>query len=271
MPNMWKVIGILGSISSIIGICLAVYFYNLSNEEKEPYFFDDEIKTKLVDSENINKAPIKIYRSNGEEIVEDVSSTNFYFWNNGRQPIRKEDILDSLVVSLDSTAEILKYELISTSREVCDIDLNQVGKNKLKIDFKILEKNDGLIGQVIFAGNPKQVLKLNGHIEGVRNFKSVESENNFYFILFLSLISGISLIIISFGGVVLFARLRAGTKSKYINQAIADMYKGKDKEFIVFILIHLLLLSTISYSLIRKYDKQIDKVETLIPETIKNE
>ena len=267
---MWKVIGILGSISSIIGIGLAVYFYNLSNEKKEPYFFDDEIKTKIVDSKNINKAPIKIYRSNGEEIVEDVSSTNFYFWNNGRQPIRKEDILDSLVVSLDSTAEILKYELISTSREVCDIDLNQVSKNKLKIDFKILEKNDGLIGQVIFTGNPKQVLKLNGHVEGIRDFKSVESENNFYFTLFLSLSSGILLLIIIYWGIGLFISLEDGTKSKNIIQVVTVLYKSKDKTIIFITLLLLIQSFNLSYSLVQAYNEKIDKAESLIPETIKN-
>jgi len=177
MNNFWKYVGIIGSISSIIGIGLAIYYFNLSKENREPFFIEDTIKSVLIDSSKVNNAPFKIFRINGEEINENVTSSTVYFWNQGRKPIKQQDILDSLIIELPVECEILKCDIIGESREICDFKLQQIHRNKVKLDFKIIEELDGFMAQIIYIGSPKAKVQFSGHIEGVKKINIVYKSN----------------------------------------------------------------------------------------------
>jgi hypothetical protein len=223
MKDFWKFLGVFGSISSIIGIALAIHFFNLTKEIREPFFFDYPVKTKLIESKFLNDAPFKIFRLNGEEIKRDVSSSTFYFWNQGKKPIRTEDILDSLIVSLYDSSEILKFEVLGQSREVCKFNLVQINKHQLKLDFNIVEQFDGCVAQIIYIGDANQKLQIKGNIEGVKVFNSTTHKNETLIRILFSLLSGCILL--------LFAVIIAATFIKYID---------KDHDFTYALMFHML-------------------------------
>lgn len=86
-------------------------------------------------------------------------------------PIRKEDILsDKLLIQINNPkAKIIGSRIIRVSREVINsriTNLNQ--KNSVGIDFKILEENDGLVGNVVYEGEVDDEFLVTGEIEGVK-------------------------------------------------------------------------------------------------------
>jgi len=212
MKNLWKFLGIFGSISSIIGILLSFYFYNQAKENKEPFFYENPIKTKLIESKYLSDAPFKIVRLDSSEIKQDVCSTTFYFWNQGRKSIKRADILDSLIVSLPNSCEILKFKILGQSRDVCKISLKRIDKNNIKLDFDIIETLDGFLGQITFIGSSDQNLKLNGNIEGVKSFNSSTDNKNFLLIIGFSILFSLLLFVIMALTVSIF--IRATEKDK---------------------------------------------------------
>ncbi len=148
------------------------YFYKKSISSPEPVFLLDPVRTKIIESNRLVDTPLRVVRANGDEIKGNVTSVRFYFWNNGRKSIKKSNILEPLVITLDDpNGEILDYKILKLSRKVVKpvVSLNSVDPNKsLLLSFAILEQGDGLTGQVIYRGEPEGKLVICGTIEGVR-------------------------------------------------------------------------------------------------------
>lgn len=105
----------------------------------------------------------------GRELTTNVSGITVYFWNDGKLPIKSEDILEPLGVQLDPTCEILDVRVLKVSRPVTGFSFSQAAdssKNLLPISFKILEQRDGAALQIIYAGPPAARLRIAGVIAG---------------------------------------------------------------------------------------------------------
>jgi hypothetical protein len=164
--------GWVGLLIGIVGITLSIYFYKKSITKPEPVFLIDPVRTIIVDSKQFFETPLRVVRPSGDEIKGDITSVRFYFWNNGRNSVKKSNILEPLVITLDDpNGEILDYKILKCSRKVVKpvVGLNSVDPNKsLSLSFAILEQEDGLTGQVIYKGNPDAGLIISGVIENVR-------------------------------------------------------------------------------------------------------
>lgn len=166
-------IGILGLLFGLSGIIVSIYFYQKTQENREPYYWVENRPSIILSSEKMSDTPIKVIRKNGKEITSSLYLLRFYFWNAGEKPIKKEDILKSITVEIaDTTSEIIDAKLLSISRDVTGIELNKAiskGKiSKLDIDFDILEKNDGFGAQIIYEGDRSDSIKFDGVIEGAK-------------------------------------------------------------------------------------------------------
>jgi hypothetical protein len=164
-------------ISSVISIAITIvfgyYFLYLGNRERKPTFYLDPTRTTILDKANAANAPLQLLKSNGDTIHADVTSVYFYFFNQGTETIKRENVYEPLRIVLNDKAEILDYKLLKVSRPVSGIKLvrDTVG-NSLSINFKALEKDDGLVGQIIFEGNKNALINLEGGIDGVKYFET---------------------------------------------------------------------------------------------------
>jgi hypothetical protein len=164
-------------ISSVISIAITVvfgyYFLYIGNRERKPTFYLDPIRTVILDKENAANAPLQLLKSNGDTIKSNVTSAYFYFFNQGNETIKQENIYSPLKVVLDKGSQILDFKILKVARSVSGITLvrDTVG-NSLGIDFKALEKDDGFIGQLIFEGNKNANISIEGGIDGVKVFES---------------------------------------------------------------------------------------------------
>lgn len=113
---------ILSWVVSIIGIISSFYFYFESIKERVPTFIVDPIKPTLIDTELLKDKPIKIFDPSGKEIFERVTVITFYFFNQGDQSIRREDILEPLKLKITKGTKILDYRILkdlSSSDRTC--------------------------------------------------------------------------------------------------------------------------------------------------------
>ena len=160
----------IGLFIGILGILFSVYTYLATRVYREPVFVVDPSRTVILHADTVSTAPIRVLKSNGEEIKSDLTTIKFFFWNNGPLAIKRDNILSDLIISLDAPrGEIIDYKILKVSREINKCEISHVlGTNKkLKINFSILEEGDGLSGQIMYEGPRDAGLKISGVIEGV--------------------------------------------------------------------------------------------------------
>jgi hypothetical protein len=165
------------------------YFLYVGYKLREPTFFFDPIRTTILDHANAADAPLTLLTSKGDTITSDVVSVYIYFFNQGEETIKYENVYAPLKVKLDTNSRILDFKIIKSARTVSGIDVTIDSTNTfLNIRFRALEKDDGFVGQVIFAGNKDAQLFIEGGIDGAKDFKSeMASIDPFYFMIALTI------------------------------------------------------------------------------------
>jgi hypothetical protein len=169
----WKDIVISSVISIAITIVFGYYFLYVGIRDRKPTFYLDPTRTTILDKTNAANAPLMLLKSNGDTIRADVTSVYFYFFNQGAETIKRENVYEPLKIVLRDKAEILDFKLLKVARPVSGIKLIRDSvKNSLSINFKALEQDDGLVGQIIFEGNKNALITLEGGIDGVKYFET---------------------------------------------------------------------------------------------------
>ncbi len=158
-------VGILGSIASIIGLLLAVYFYYSSVQQRELTYYVHPAKAIIARTDQVSRLTFSIDK---QPISSNVTAAQIAFWNSGRLPIKPENILSPFIVKLEEDTPIIEAIIRKQNRDVINVKLNKdnVDKGEIRIDWDILEKNDGAILQIIFAGGTDKLIKAKGVIEG---------------------------------------------------------------------------------------------------------
>ncbi len=135
-------------ISSIISIAITIvfgyYFLYIGNRERKPTFYLDPTRTTILDKINAANAPLFLLKSNGDTIHADVTSVYFYFFNQGSETIKKENVYEPLKIVLKDKAEILDFKLLKVARPVSGIKLvRDTASNSLSINSKRWRKMMG--------------------------------------------------------------------------------------------------------------------------------
>lgn len=266
-------------IACLLGIGFSYYFYQLSKSEREPIFLIDPIRAPIIDSKTFPKTALRVVKGENTPIDGDITSIRFYFWNNGKEPIRKEHILSPILVSLsDKRGEILNYKLLSQSRpEVINATVERYDpdlKTSLKISFRILEKNDGFTGQVLYSGDPNANLIIKGVIEGVKEIGTNPSllKVRFYKHVLLNLVLPLLLITIFVITPIWLLVFRKAARESFENVLEAFADKILDRAFskvgrippkigrLLVIVIPIVILFIIGL-LVMKYEPQLSQEE----------
>lgn len=180
-------------ISSVISIAITIvygyYFLYVGYKLREPTFFVDPIRTTILDKTNAADAPLTLLTAKGDTITSDVVSVYIYFFNQGEETIKLENVYAPLKVRLDTSSRILDFKMIKSARKISGIEVMIDSTSEfLNITFRALEKDDGFVGQVIFAGNKDSQLYIEGGIDGAKDFKSeIASVDPFYFMIALTI------------------------------------------------------------------------------------
>jgi len=154
MVTLDRGLSILGLATAIAGVLAAYYFYRVSVQERVPTFLIDPITATIIDSSGPNLSDLTVLYKGKPVGQRNVAAVRIYFWNAGRMPIRREDVLKPVQCVLRDDAEILDARVLRSSRDVTGFKIIPSANptdNRVLFDFDILEKDDGAAIQVIYA------------------------------------------------------------------------------------------------------------------------
>lgn len=169
MKNWQSWSNILSVLIGLLGIFLAIHFYQISKSKTELVFLIDPIRTILVDSSPLSEQPFRIEKLDGSELHGSISAIRFYLWNNGNQSIKPSNILSPIKILLeDENGQILDYKILKSSRSIINPRLifDDTNQSELLLTFDILEQDDGITGQLIYEGELDTEIAIIGVIEG---------------------------------------------------------------------------------------------------------
>jgi hypothetical protein len=158
-------VGIAGSIASIIGIALSVYFFLASREKSELTYFVHPAKAAVVRTGQTSRVSVQF---DGQNLTGDITAAQIAFWNAGRGPIRGNAILSPLVIRTGNNERILAARLRKTSRDVAGVvlDSSRLAIGEVEIRWNILEQNDGGVLQIVYVGNEAVNIQARAVLEG---------------------------------------------------------------------------------------------------------
>ena len=102
----------------------------------------------------------------GKGINQDVTAVQLAIWNRGKEPIK--EVRKPVVIRTDVKAPILEATVRKTNRDVVKLTLDQtrIAEGELGVTWNELEKDDGGVVQIIYAGGLDVRIQGSGVIEG---------------------------------------------------------------------------------------------------------
>jgi len=157
-------IGFLGGIASIGALVLA-FFPWLTSPKRELRFCTHPHRVSIVQA--AKSAEISI-NYKGFRVQGNLTAAQVTIWNSGREPIKTEDILSPIVVSISTNCPILEFTVLKTKRNVIgfQIDSTNADSGLLGLHWKILEKGDAALIQIVYAGPAESPISMQGTIVG---------------------------------------------------------------------------------------------------------
>jgi hypothetical protein len=163
----WPWLGLVATICSIISVPLGVYFYLGTQRTRQLAFAVNPVQTIVVSAGRTSAIRVL---SEDREIKSDVIAGQLVIWNSGTESIRPEHVLDPITISTRPRAPILEVTIPKRTRDLTGftVDDSARASGRVGLKWKILEKNDGAMVQVIHAGPPTTELVVSGAVEGQR-------------------------------------------------------------------------------------------------------
>lgn len=163
--NPW--VGGVGTIASVAGLLLAIYFYLEAKESRRLAIFVDPAKAAIVKAGQTSKLATSY---NGEQVQGDVTAAQVTIWNSGKLSIRSENVLDGVSLRIDK-ARVLEVTIRKVTRNVTGVvaRVNPQQAERIDISWNILESGDGAVIQIIYAGDATAEITPQGIIEGQRS------------------------------------------------------------------------------------------------------
>lgn len=160
-------VGVAGSIASVVGVILAIYFFLAASEIPQLTYFVHPVRSIIVGAGQSSRLSVTFENNT---ITTDVTAAQVAFWNNGNRSIRRENVLRPFVIRVGNRIPILEARLLKKSRDVVTLELDstRIQQGELAVTWNILEHNDGGVIQLVFAGNAQTPIAAEAVVEGQR-------------------------------------------------------------------------------------------------------
>ena len=229
-----RLVGIIGTLGTILGIILALYFYLVQIQTRNLTYYVNPIKVPILQLNRISN--LEVYYK-GEKIDSDLTATQILIWNNGEKSIRTENILSDVKILTEPPVPIIEAQIIRASRPItkCTIDTTSYSKGIIPISWKIFEHNDGAVIQLIYKGSTSTKISVEGVIEEQPNIQErqhsyISETSNVTFSKKPSKILPVVQVLLSFVLVIFFLFI-------FISPLLAEKYRLPKKTYILYALV----------------------------------
>lgn len=168
--TLWRffsnpLVGMIGALASVISVGLAIYIFNESREFPQLTYYVYPVKASVLKAGQASKLTCNF---EDKSVNSDISVAQIAIWNQGKRPIKKENILKPVVLYTTNGAPILEATIRRQSRDVVhlELDRNDLQKGRVIVSWAIAEQNDGGVIQLIYLGSSEISIGLDGVIEG---------------------------------------------------------------------------------------------------------
>jgi hypothetical protein len=163
-------IGCLGSLASIIGLLFSVFPW-LAAPRKDLSFCVNPVRTPIVQIARPTDVSVS-YK--GNPVKGNVTAAQIAIWNAGREPIKGDDVLTPIILHT-GTNQIMEASILKATREVSgfQLDSNNIGSNSIGMKWRILEKNDGALLQIVYSGDVNVPVIFEGVLIGQAHLDQV--------------------------------------------------------------------------------------------------
>jgi hypothetical protein len=171
-------------VAGVLGLILSVYFYIQSEKKRDLAYYVNPAQAVVVQTGESSN--LHVFFGNHEpshELTSDVTAAQIAIWNEGNESIRPDNVLKQVVIRTNPSVPILEASIRKKSRDVVNVTLDQSRLNDgvVGVQWNILEKNDEVIIQIVYAGPPTNQIQASGVIEGqgdIRQLRDVEQTQN---------------------------------------------------------------------------------------------
>jgi len=160
--NPW--VTVIGFVTGILGVVLAVVFYYKSQKIKSPLYVSKTTNIIKGLTSRIKELEIRY----GGQPIENLSVTRVAFWNGGSDTIEKTDVpaSDPICVEVKSGCLILESKVIGVSNEANCFGI-QIDDHKIaRITFDYVDKNDVAVIRVLHTGTSDKDIQIKGKVKG---------------------------------------------------------------------------------------------------------
>lgn len=191
-------INIGGFIGTALGVVLSIYFYRRSIQRPVPTFAISPLRVRIVDRSKAVLSEIDILFNKRPLSDENVTATTVYFWNEGRLPLRRADVLKPYTISLGDGCEVLDSRVVKLSRTICSPQLQTTG-SEVTMTFDVMEDVDALAIQIIHTGDPEGGIQMSGIAIGTTAPKRCDLTESGPSLIATAIYLAVAMAILSFG------------------------------------------------------------------------
>jgi hypothetical protein len=166
----------IGSLGlAVLGVVLAVVFYIRSQKNKTPCF--DCASNTLIEGLHKSLDGLEVrYKGVSQERI---TITKVVFWNDGRETIDCNDLVqkDPLRIVCPSEIEILDVQVVSDNSDLNSIvvgdSVSDEESRHYPISFEYLDHEEYFVVQLIHNGDASMDISIEGKIKGVKSITNV--------------------------------------------------------------------------------------------------
>lgn len=146
-PIAWLILAAL----TILSVILAIYYGVKSKKVKRLSFINKNLF--LMENPKGQFDNIKIFYENKE--INDIVVSKFTIWNSGNTVINQSDMVETkeLIITADDTTTILEAKVLYANEETNRFSVEILDKNHVLVNFNYIDKNEGCIVQIVYAGS----------------------------------------------------------------------------------------------------------------------
>ena len=155
----------IGEWIAVLGILLALIAWWHSTKSRELLV---RVAPTVVEVLKDGVASDLAVSYKGRPITSGLRTYQVAIWNAGREPIRGEDVLKPIMLGWSSDDAVVEVKVVKTTRDEISFSVAsfQRGLNQLKIDWRIMESNDGALVQFLVEGASPPRFSISGTIVG---------------------------------------------------------------------------------------------------------